>query len=226
MKPLWFVLPSWWPILCRPWANRPSRDFFICGYRPYSKYVNDISKYINDMPLFIKRINTMLYADDATISASGKRIVDIENTLSDFGTSASNWCLKNDMILSLPKCNTLMISSKKTALNSQCRYRWYHNTKMSTTKILGVYFDNVMCWDEHIKGIRNKITKKLYLLQQIKLFLPVNTGECQDIICKQLYFATYWLLLSYMGKFFNNTSNFSRKTPKKICLINSWWSTW
>ena len=67
--------------------------------------------YINDMPLFIKRINTMLYADDVTISASGKRIVDIENTLSDSATSVSNWCLKNDMILSLPKCNTLIISS-------------------------------------------------------------------------------------------------------------------
>ena len=31
----------------------------------------------------------MLYADDATISASGKRIVDNENTLSDSGTSLS-----------------------------------------------------------------------------------------------------------------------------------------
>ena len=50
--------------------------------------------YINDMPLFIKRINTMLYADDATISASGKRIVDIENTLSDSRTSASNGASK------------------------------------------------------------------------------------------------------------------------------------
>ena len=68
---------------------------------------------INDMPLFIKRINTVLYADDATISASGKRIVDIDNTLSDSGTSASKWCPKNDMIFSLPKCNTLIISSKK-----------------------------------------------------------------------------------------------------------------
>ena len=68
--------------------------------------------YINDMPLFLKRINTMLYADDATISATGKRIVDIENTLSDSGTSASNWWRKNDTIISLPKCNTLIISSK------------------------------------------------------------------------------------------------------------------
>ena len=94
------------------------------------------------MPLFIKRINTMLYADDAIISASSKNIVDIENTLSDRGTSASGWCLKNDTILSLPKCNTLIIIPN-----------------LSTTKILGVNFNNAMSWDEHVKAIRNKITK-------------------------------------------------------------------
>ena len=55
------------------------------------------------MPLFIKRINMMLYAEDATKLASGKRIVDIDNTLSDSGTSASDWCLKSGMILSLLK---------------------------------------------------------------------------------------------------------------------------
>ena len=43
--------------------------------------------YINDIPLFIKRINTMLYADDATISTFGKHIVAIENTHSNSGNS-------------------------------------------------------------------------------------------------------------------------------------------
>ena len=125
--------------------------------------------------MFIKRINTMLY--DATISLSGKRIVDIENTLSDSGTSASNWCLKNDMILSLPKCNTLIISSKKQPLTLNVDIYGTRIPNLSTTKILGVHFDNVMSWDEHIKATRNKITKNLYLLQQIKSFLPVNARK-------------------------------------------------
>ena len=46
--------------------------------------------YMNDMSLYMKQINAMLYADDATISASGERIVGIENTLSDSGNSASD----------------------------------------------------------------------------------------------------------------------------------------
>ena len=96
------------------------------------------------MPLFIKRINAMLYADDATISASGKRIVDIENTLSDSGTSASNWCLENDMTLSLPKCNTLIVSSKKQPLTLNVDIDDTIIPNLSTTKILGFHFDNVM----------------------------------------------------------------------------------
>ena len=133
--------------------------------------------YINDMPLIFKRINTMLYADDATISASGKHIVDIENTLSDSGNSASDWCLKNDMILSLPKCNTLIISSKKQPLSLNVDIDGTIIPNLSTAKILGVHFDNVMSWDKHIKAIRNKITQNLYLLQQIKSFLPVNARK-------------------------------------------------
>ena len=144
--------------------------------------------YINDMPLFIKRINTMLYADDATISASSKHIVDIENTLSDCGTSASDWCLKNDMILSVPKCNRLIISSKKQPLTLNVDIDGTIIPNLSTTKILGANFDNAMSWDEHVKAIRNKISKKPLSSSANKI---IPTSECQEIICKQLYSATY-----------------------------------
>ena len=55
-------------------------------------------------------------------------------------------------------------------------------------KILGVHFDNVMSWGEHIKTIRNKITKKGLFSSANKI---IPTSECQEIICKQLYFAIY-----------------------------------
>ena len=42
-----------------------------------------------------------------------------------------------------------------------------------------------MSWDEHVKAIRNKITKNLYLLQQIKSFLPV--------IARKLFVNSYIL---------------------------------
>ena len=88
----------------------------------------------------------MLYTDYAILSASVKRIVDIENTLSDSGTFASDWCLKNNLILSLP----LIITSKKQPLTLNVNIYGTIIPNLSTTKILGVHFDNVMSWDEHI----------------------------------------------------------------------------
>ena len=81
------------------------------------------------------------------------------------------------MIPSLTKCNTLIISSKKQPLTLNVNINGTIIPNLSTTKILGVNFDNAMSWDEHVKAIRNKITKNLYLLQQIKSFLPVKARE-------------------------------------------------
>ena len=84
---------------------------------------------------------------------------------------------------------------------------------MSTTKILGVHFHNVMSWDEHIKAIRNKIIKTLYLLQQIKSFLPVNARKLfvnSYILPHINYCCVVW------GKLYNNTSNFSGNSYKNL----------
>ena len=88
----------------------------------------------------------MLYADDATVSASSKHIVDIENILSDCGTSASDWCLKNDMILSLSNCNTLIIFSRKQLLTLNVYIDGTIIPNLPTTKKLGVHFDNAISW--------------------------------------------------------------------------------
>ena len=43
--------------------------------------------------------------------------------------------------------------------------------------MLGVHFDDALSWDVHIQNVYNKINKNLYLLQQIKQFLPIVSPE-------------------------------------------------
>ena len=71
----------------------------------------------------------------------------------------------------------MIISSKKQPPTLNVDIDGNIIPNLSTTKILGVHFDNVISWDEHIKAIRNKITKNLYLLQQIKSFIPMNARK-------------------------------------------------
>ena len=56
---------------------------------------------------------------------------------------------------------------------------------VSTTKMLGVHFDDALSWDVHIQNVYNKINKNLYLLQQIKQFLPIDS--------RKLFFNSYIL---------------------------------
>ena len=87
------------------------------------------------------------------------------------------------MILSLPKCNTIIVSTiqrfsqNKHPVNLDVQINGSTIPCLSTTKILGVHIDNVVCWDEHIRVTHNKIVKNLYLLQQIKQFLPVEARK-------------------------------------------------
>ena len=48
---------------------------------------------------------------------------------------------------------------------------------VSRTKILGVHLDDALSWNVHIKNVYNKIVKNLYLLQQIKSFLPIDSRK-------------------------------------------------
>ena len=100
------------------------------------------------------------------------------------------------MILSLPKCNTLIISNKEKTLSP--------NVNIDGPLF---HFDNVISWDEHINAIRNNITKTLYLLQRIKL-LPtknvrkifVNSYFPHFDYCFVVSGNCYITLVKYLGK--------------------------
>ena len=48
---------------------------------------------------------------------------------------------------------------------------------MTATKLLGIHFDNQLTWTDHITQIHKKIASNLYLLKNIKDFLPVGAGK-------------------------------------------------
>ena len=42
---------------------------------------------------------------------------------------------------------------------------------ISSSKILGVFVDNNLCWSEHVKHITKKIASNVWLLSKIKMYL-------------------------------------------------------
>ena len=110
---------------------------------------------INDLPLYFKSCNEVLYADDATLTKSGPNVEIIQQELSRDVNYAFKWCLVNDMMLSIPKCVSILIATRQKL--SKCQgIKLNVNINnvdlpcVNSTKILGVHFDATLSWKDHV----------------------------------------------------------------------------
>ena len=65
---------------------------------------------INYLPLYFKSCSEVLFADDATLTKAASNTEIIQSSDVHY---AFEWCLDNDMILSLPKCVSLLIATSQ-----------------------------------------------------------------------------------------------------------------
>ena len=162
--------------------------------------------YINDIPLFLSNTEEVIYAADVTLTTICDDVKRIESNLFIDTKNALEWCKANDMELSLPKRlqnndSTIVLKIDDTVIP------W-----VSTTKIVGVHFDNALSWNVHIKHIYNKIVKHLYLLQQIKSFLPIDS--------RKLFYNSYILPhLDYCCIIWGKCSHTLEKLQKRASRI-------
>ena len=110
----------------------------------------------------------------------------VEEIQSSWYWCTSEWCEKNDMVISIPKRVSMVKSSKqklahasKSGNEVSLKIKLEENeiTSVTKTKILGVHVDNVLSWNHHVKHVCSKIANNLYLLKQIKTFLPIDARK-------------------------------------------------
>ena len=147
--------------------------------------------HINDVPLSVTNCNVLLFADDATVTTSGDSIPYVEHNLNLGTKQFSRWCNKNDMIVSVPKCSSMLIGTRQKLIH--CSSGSPLSIKIGNelipcvpqTKLLGVHFDQTLSWEGHSKHVHNKISSNLYLLKQIKAYPPLDA--------RKLFFNSYVL---------------------------------
>lgn len=67
---------------------------------------------MNDMPLSTRTINSVdMYADDSTISATGKTVQTIEQSLNNDLQEISKWCDENRMVINAEKTKIMIITT-------------------------------------------------------------------------------------------------------------------
>ena len=145
--------------------------------------------YINDLPLHVTSQIDM-FADDTTISASGKTHSEINSILQADLRNIEDWCLNNSMLPNAQKTKAMYItpsSHQKFTTNVKDTIKLQDQLIQFTTceKLLGINVDNNLTWKTQVEQTIKKCNSLLYLLLRIKCYLNIHV--------RKLFFNSYIL---------------------------------
>ena len=142
----------------------------VLGPLLYLVYVNDI---INVSPNLLP----ILFADDTNIFLSGENINELFDTMNYEIEKLLEWTIVNKLSLNVSKTHYMIFTTKGRNVNTQ-RKVCINNApleRVNSTKFLGVIIDHKLSWCDHIKYIKNKISKGLGIICKARKSLKSST---------------------------------------------------
>ena len=145
----------------------------------------------------------------------------LQSNLQKFLKSLHDWCRKNGMVLNTLKTKVVLITSRQKRNNLlEDTLSLYYNDidiKMTTIdKILGVYVDENLLWNDHYQHVSKKVSSYLWLLSKIKTYLSRE---------HRLSFYNSYIKpqFDYCSVIWNNSSNFNidkiNKLQRRACKL-------
>ena len=138
----------------------------------FNVHINNMEDSIPDHLM----INTNKYADDCTQD----EVVGIGalSHIQETADAMTNWATENKMIVNAKKTKDMWISFTKS--NPEPSPVWIDDTELErvkTFKLLGVWIQDDLKWNTHVREITKKANKRLFLLRECrKSFLPSEVG--------------------------------------------------
>ena len=123
--------------------------------------------FINDIFYFINETKIANYADDTTIYTIDDNITNLLKLLETETTVVLNWFRKNEMKSNDGKCHLIVANKESFSLNLECDIIESSNT----VKLLGVFIDKQLNFNEHISKLCKKGNQKLHALARISRYL-------------------------------------------------------
>ena len=138
--------------------------------------------YINDLPDSLEYSSARMFADDTTLTASGKTISDAEVAINNDLANVKQWLSANKLSLNLVKTEHLLIGSRHNINNLSLAPKVYVGDipikRVKETKALGVYIDKFLSWNKHIEEISKKISFGIRAVRKLKSYVDHNMLTC------------------------------------------------
>jgi hypothetical protein len=168
--------------------------------------------YINDIPRSSDKLEFTLFADDTTILYSGNSESELNNELG----KVSNWFKANSLSLNVSKTKCILFGRSRHLITP--KFNNHIITKVENCKFLGVIIDKNLSWSEHIKVLKQKLSRAAGVLNRVKNLLPLAT-------LKLLYFSLVESHIIYCcevwgscaGGYLNQLHVIQKRAIRSIC---------
>jgi len=117
------------------------------------------SLYINDIPLNIIRSKIVLFADDTNILVSDGNIFNLQYKLNNIMTELQTWFTLSSLVVNVEKTLAMSFHSMKNKkpVLPHAIFEGRDIPYNTETKFLGIYVNENMKWNNHIKYLSSKL---------------------------------------------------------------------
>lgn len=137
--------------------------------------------YINDLTEAIEHCSIHMYADDIQIYKSSKvnEIYSAVDSLNNDLAKINKWALNNLLCINPKKSKCILITTNNWALNESIEIKINNDIIefVSSSKNLGVVFNNRLNWSNHISIVVGRIYGMLRNLWAVKYYTPLEIGK-------------------------------------------------
>jgi hypothetical protein len=112
--------------------------------------------YINDLPLALPKNKFTLFADDTTTCISSRSLMSLNIEIEHTQVQIFTWFTANKLVVNKDKTQSIIFSLRETGENSK------------SMKLLGIHLDTKMTWEAHADHLVKTISKKLFVLRQLR----------------------------------------------------------
>ena len=133
--------------------------------------------FVNSLPNSVN-CKTIMYADDTTLICSSNDAATLQAELNGNLSNVASWLNENNLTLNIKKTK-LMIFGTTYMLNTfddiDVSYNGNNIERVDKFKYLGVVFDQLLSWHEHVDHLSSNISKRIGIIRRLKYYLPNDT---------------------------------------------------
>jgi hypothetical protein len=156
--------------------------------------------YINDLPKVVKE-PCVLFADDISILTPCQDTYNLNEKITSILQTVSDWLSEHNLQINFSKTKLMSFHpTQKEPLNISYTYNNIEIEVVDKCTLLGIVIDKHICWKPHVQNMRNKISKFVYALRQIKKTTDLKTAL-------QVYYSYAYNWLSYGAILWANSTD-------------------